>query len=103
IDHQADDADVCVKSGSPGVRYSEPLGYCTCDPMGSEYLTPGLLAFNDLNHDARDIVARAVVERQLPQAVGAFLHVGMILDELEDLLVGHRAGEAVGTQQEAIA
>src|ERR1043166_5489385 len=25
---------------SPGVRYSEPLGWC--DPRGSEYLTPGL-------------------------------------------------------------
>src|SRR5207244_912565 len=29
-------------SRSPGVRYSEPLGFFLRDPRGSEYLTPGL-------------------------------------------------------------
>src|SRR5271168_1942599 len=37
-----------------------------------------LAGVDRLDDDARDVVARAGVERQLTEAVGAFLHVGVL-------------------------
>ena len=53
--------------------------------------------------DAGDVVARALVEGELAQAVGALLHVGLVLHERQQLLVGDDAGQAVGAEQEAVA
>ena len=54
------------------------------------------------DHDARHVIARPHVERQLAEAVGAFLDVGVFRDELQELFVGDGAGEAVAAEQEAV-
>ena len=47
------------------------------------------LLINDVDDDARDVVARAVVQRELTQPVGALLHVLLLRHEAEELLVRH--------------
>src|SRR5262249_6202457 len=58
---------------------------------------------HSLNHDARHIITRALLQGELAQAVGAFLYLGMLLDEAEKLCVGDGAVEAVGAEQELVA
>jgi len=55
------------------------------------------------DQDARNVIARAHVEGELAEAVGAFLDVGMRLDELEHFFVGHWAGQPVAAQEKLVA
>src|SRR5882724_3329628 len=53
--------------------------------------------------DARDVVPRAVVQRQLAQPVSALLCILALGDEAQELLVRHGAAQAVSAEQEAVA
>src|SRR2546423_5061583 len=58
---------------------------------------------HNLNHHARHVIARALIEGELAEAVGAFLNFRMLLDEAEQLGVRDRAVETVGAEQELVA
>src|SRR5206468_10768156 len=58
---------------------------------------------DDLDHHAGNVIARAGLQGKAAQPVGAILHVGLVLDEAQELLISHYAAEAIGTQQEAVA
>src|ERR1700677_2376607 len=70
-----------------------------CAILRSSYSSP--LAC-DLDGNARDIVARPGIQGELPQPVGAFLHVGLLFHEVQNLLVGDGTGQTVAAKQKTI-
>src|ERR1019366_1398867 len=62
-----------------------------------------LLALAHFDDNGGNVVARTLVQRQLTNAVGAFLVVGLFLHVIHHLLVGYDAAQAVGAKQEAVA
>jgi len=72
-------------------------------PEGARALSGILSALHHFDDDARDVVARAGVERQLPQGIGALLHVAVFLQTLQQLVVGNDATQSVAAKQEAVA
>ena len=61
------------------------------------------VAVHDVGHDHRDVVGAAAAKRELHQAVARLLGVLDLQGLLERLGARHRAGQAVGAEQVAVA
>ena len=62
-----------------------------------------LLLSGHFNDDARNVIARAGVQGQLTQGVGAFLHVGVFLHAAHNLVIGNHAAQSVRAKHELVA
>src|SRR5262245_34894667 len=89
------------KHGAPGGTPNRPPPWRF--PCISGSVRYPLLVLDHFNHDARDVIAGAGVKGHLTQTVSTLLNVGLFLDEVQHLLVGDDAAEAVGAEQEPVA
>src|SRR5436305_6813990 len=86
------------KSASPK-RNGRARGKSAASPAVSRAALRPSGRLDDLDHDAGDVVARAGLQGVVAQPVGARLHLRLVLDEAQQLLVGDDAAEAVGAEQ----
>src|SRR5579884_3942632 len=84
-----------------GAEKTAPLRSRLC--MDAALREVALLRLGDCDDQARDVIFRAGIEGKLPQAIGAFLDILFLQNELEQLFVGDDAAETIGAEQEAVS
>src|SRR5262249_20918689 len=90
-------------SASGGSRTTPQAGQVGAAAGATRGSRSATLSFHHLEHHARDVISRALIEGELPEAFGELLHVGRGTDLGCELVVGDDTSQAVGAEQEAVA